>query len=89
MHHSCKSCWLPAISIPTGLSSNNLPLGVQIMSKPLTDNSLLNFAEMLKMNSILIELQIFKGLNNEFKTNYWNETHIELNTNQKCFADAK
>lgn len=39
---------LPAISIPTGLSSNNLPLGVQIMSKPLTDNSLLNFSEMLE-----------------------------------------
>ena len=39
---------LPAISIPTGLSKENLPLGVQIMSKPLTDLSLLSFSEIIE-----------------------------------------
>jgi len=39
---------LPAISIPTGLSKEKLPLGVQIMSKPLTDLSLLNFSEIIE-----------------------------------------
>ena len=39
---------LPAISIPTGLSKENLPLGVQIMSKPLTDMSLLSFSEVIE-----------------------------------------
>lgn len=39
---------LPAISIPTGLSEENLPLGVQIMSKPLTDMSLLSFSEVIE-----------------------------------------
>ncbi len=39
---------LPAISIPTGLSKENLPLGVQLMSKPLTDLSLLNFSEIIE-----------------------------------------
>ena len=42
---------LPAISIPTGLSKEKLPLGVQIMSKPLTDLSLLNF-------SVIIEKEV-------------------------------
>ena len=39
---------LPAISIPTGLSKEKLPLGVQLMSKPLTDLSLLNFSEVIE-----------------------------------------
>ena len=39
---------LPSISIPTGLSKENLPLGVQIMSKPLTDLSLLSFSEIIE-----------------------------------------
>ena len=39
---------LPAISIPTGLSEENLPLGVQLMSKPLTDMSLLSFSEVIE-----------------------------------------
>ncbi|MDA9607404.1 Asp-tRNA(Asn)/Glu-tRNA(Gln) amidotransferase subunit GatA [Candidatus Actinomarina] len=39
---------LPAISIPTGLSNENLPLGVQVMSKPLTDLSLLSFSEIIE-----------------------------------------
>ena len=39
---------LPAISIPTGLSKENLPLGVQIMSKPATDLSLLSFSEIIE-----------------------------------------
>ena len=36
---------LPAISIPTGVTNDNLPLGVQIMSRALSDESLLNFSE--------------------------------------------
>ena len=39
---------LPAISIPTGLSKDQLPLGVQVMSKPLSDNSLLDFSEIIE-----------------------------------------
>ena len=39
---------LPAISIPTGLSKEGMPLGVQVMSKALTDNSLLDFSELLE-----------------------------------------
>ena len=39
---------LPSISIPTGLSNENLPLGVQVMSKPLTDLSLLSFSEIIE-----------------------------------------
>ena len=39
---------LPAINIPTGLSKDELPLGVQVMSKPLSDNSLLDFSEIIE-----------------------------------------
>ena len=39
---------LPSISIPTGLSKEKLPLGVQVMSKALTDDSLLDFAELIE-----------------------------------------
>ncbi len=39
---------LPAISIPTGLSKDRLPLGVQIISNALTDYSLLDFSELIE-----------------------------------------
>ena len=39
---------LPAISIPTGVTSDNLPLGVQVMSRALSDDSLLNFSEIIE-----------------------------------------
>ena len=39
---------MPAISIPTGLSSSGLPLSVQIMSPSNTDNTLLDFAQNLE-----------------------------------------
>jgi len=39
---------LPSISVPTGLSKEKLPLGVQVMSKALTDDSLLDFAELIE-----------------------------------------
>ena len=39
---------LPAISVPTGLSENNLPLSVQIMGKPCSDYSLIDFAESIE-----------------------------------------
>ena len=39
---------LPAISVPTGITDDNLPLGVQVMSKALSDNSLLNFSEIIE-----------------------------------------
>jgi aspartyl-tRNA(Asn)/glutamyl-tRNA(Gln) amidotransferase subunit A len=39
---------LPAISIPTGITDDNLPLGVQVMSKALSDDSLLNFSEIIE-----------------------------------------
>ena len=39
---------LPAISIPTGLSSQNMPLSIQLMSPARTDSSLLKFSEKLE-----------------------------------------
>jgi len=39
---------LPAISIPTGLSSKNMPLSIQLMSPARTDSSLLKFSEKLE-----------------------------------------
>ena len=39
---------LPAISIPTGLSNQNMPLSIQLMSPSRTDSSLLNFSEKLE-----------------------------------------
>ncbi|MEC7926275.1 MAG: Asp-tRNA(Asn)/Glu-tRNA(Gln) amidotransferase subunit GatA [Actinomycetota bacterium] len=39
---------IPAISIPTGLSSEKMPLSVQIMSPARTDFSLLEFSKMLE-----------------------------------------
>jgi len=39
---------LPAISIPTGLSNQNMPLSIQLMSPARTDSSLLNFSEKLE-----------------------------------------
>ena len=39
---------LPAISIPTGITNENLPLGVQVMSRALSDHSLLNFSEIIE-----------------------------------------
>ena len=39
---------LPAISIPTGLSDNNMPLSIQLMGKPCSDYSLLDFAESIE-----------------------------------------
>ena len=39
---------LPAISIPTGLSDNNMPLSIQLMGKPCSDYSLLDLAESIE-----------------------------------------
>ena len=39
---------LPAISIPTGLSNQNMPLSIQLMSPSRTDSSLLKFSEKLE-----------------------------------------
>ena len=39
---------LPAISIPTGLSNQNMPLSIQLMSPARTDSSLLKFSEKLE-----------------------------------------
>ena len=39
---------LPAISIPTGLSSEGMPLSVQIMSPAKTDKSILDFSEKIE-----------------------------------------
>ena len=35
---------IPAISIPSGTDNNNLPLGLQLISKPLDEQKLLNIA---------------------------------------------
>jgi len=39
---------LPAISIPTGLSDDNMPLSIQLMGKPCSDYSLLDLAESIE-----------------------------------------
>ncbi|HIF14124.1 MAG TPA: Asp-tRNA(Asn)/Glu-tRNA(Gln) amidotransferase subunit GatA, partial [Bacteroidetes bacterium] len=38
---------IPAISIPLFTHSNRMPIGVQIMSKKLSESELLNFSQML------------------------------------------
>ena len=35
---------VPAISIPAGLDKNKLPLGLQLIGKPLAEQTLLNIA---------------------------------------------
>ena len=39
---------IPAISIPTGLSKENMPLSIQLMSPARTDSSLLEFSETIE-----------------------------------------
>ena len=52
---------MPAISIPTGLSSNGLPLSVQIMSPANTDNTLLEFSQKLESVVSFTSLPEIKG----------------------------
>ena len=52
---------MPAISIPTGLSSNGLPLSVQIMSPANTDNTLLAFSQTLESLVSFTSLPEIKG----------------------------
>ena len=52
---------MPAISIPTGLSSNGLPLSVQIMSPANTDNTLLEFSQKLESLVSFTSLPEIKG----------------------------
>ena len=52
---------MPAISIPTGLSSNGLPLSVQIMSPANTDNTLLEFSQKLESEVSFTSLPEIKG----------------------------
>ncbi len=52
---------MPAISIPTGLSSNGLPLSVQIMSPANTDNTLLEFSQKLESAVSFTSLPEIKG----------------------------
>ena len=39
---------LPAISIPIGLSSNNLPIGVQLASDKLNENAMMKMAYLIE-----------------------------------------
>ncbi len=41
-------CGLPAISIPSGFTSKNLPIGVQFVGRPLGDAAVLAAAELLQ-----------------------------------------
>ena len=52
---------MPAISIPTGLSSSGLPLSVQIMSPSNTDNTLLDFAQNLESEVFFDALPQIQG----------------------------
>ena len=42
---------LPAISIPMGLSSNDLPLGFQIIGKSFDEDSVLSAAKIIEENA--------------------------------------
>ena len=53
---------MPAISIPTGLSSQGLPLSVQIMSPSNTDNTLLDFSESLESLVAFTEEPVINGV---------------------------
>jgi aspartyl-tRNA(Asn)/glutamyl-tRNA(Gln) amidotransferase subunit A len=41
---------VPAVSLPTGLHSNGLPFGIQLMSRPFADAELLKFSEQIINN---------------------------------------
>lgn len=49
---------LPAISIPGGLSTERLPLGIQIIGAPFSENNILNIANNLSKNFDITELLI-------------------------------
>ena len=42
---------LPAISVPMGLSNNNLPLGFQIIGKSFDEDSVFSAAKIIEENS--------------------------------------
>ena len=42
---------LPAISVPTGLSKNNLPLGLQIIGSKWKEQEILNIAYRLELDT--------------------------------------
>ena len=52
---------MPAISIPTGVSSQGLPLSVQIMSPANTDNTLLDFSQNLETLVSFTDKPILNG----------------------------
>jgi aspartyl-tRNA(Asn)/glutamyl-tRNA(Gln) amidotransferase subunit A len=41
---------IPAVSLPTGIHSNGLPFGIQLMTRPFEDHALLQFSEQLINN---------------------------------------
>ena len=55
---------MPAISIPTGLSSQGLPLSVQLMSPANTDNTLLDFSQSLESLVAFSDTPAINGVTN-------------------------
>ena len=55
---------MPAISIPTGLSSQGLPLSVQLMSPANTDNTLLDFSQSLESLVAFSDKPAINGVTN-------------------------
>ena len=48
MYNSSQSCWLTSHKHTNWVIENNLPLSVQIMGKPCSDYSLIDFAESIE-----------------------------------------
>jgi aspartyl-tRNA(Asn)/glutamyl-tRNA(Gln) amidotransferase subunit A len=45
---SCNLAGLPGISVPCGLTKDNLPIGVQLLGKPLDEATLLRAAQVIE-----------------------------------------
>jgi len=44
----CNLAGLPGISVPCGLSAENLPIGAQLLGKPLDEATLLRAAQVIE-----------------------------------------
>lgn len=48
---SCNLAGIPGISIPCGFNSKGLPIGLQLLGAPFSEEKLLRVARMYEMNS--------------------------------------
>ena len=60
LNEPASAAGIPAISIPVGLDSNQLPIGMQIMAPHFAENRLLNIAHHLEKEIAFDRLRIIK-----------------------------